>query len=357
MAQARIRPALPFILAALSSAVCCAQSPDRFSELLVSGMKLSEQERYAEAAEAFRQCVALDPRSFEARYDLALALFAIRRLSEAREAIGQVGSGDATVEAARLYLLGKIDEAAGDKARARRELEAAFNSDPAEENHALDYGMFLIRSGDHPAAIAALSRTAEVHPQSEFVLLGLAIAQAFGGKPEDAVATSRRIIQVDPRNTRALLIMAFAQYLSGQYADAERTSAHSLELPSPAPYLYYLHAASLLKINSKSFSRMLEDLDAAERGIPSCTLCYLVRSKVHETAGDLPAAIADLNLLTTRIAPDYDQAWYRLATLYRRQGLATEAEAARARFETIRASRADAEMELARQLLLGGEQK
>jgi tetratricopeptide (TPR) repeat protein len=328
-------------------------SPD----LLATGIRLSQQERYAEAAEAFRQYLALNPRSFEARYDLVLALFAVRRFDEARETISQATPGHGSETAARLYLLGKIDDAVGNKNQARTELAAAFRAQPAEENFALDYGMLLVREGDYPAAIATFSRAAEAHPRSEYVLLGLAMAQAFGGKRDEAIVSCRRIIAIEPRFSPALLLMAFAHYMSGQYPEAERTAAAGLELASPAPYLYYVHAAALLKTNSAAYSRMLADLDEAERGIPSCTLCYVVKSKVHEAAGDIPAAVADLNVLVTRISPDFDQGWYRLALLYRRLGQDAEAQAARARFETIRASQGDAEVELVRGSLLGPERR
>jgi tetratricopeptide (TPR) repeat protein len=325
------------------------------ADLLATGLKLSQQERYAEAADAFRQYLARNPRSFEARYDLALALFAIRQLDEARGAIDGATPENVAQTAARVYLLGKIDDAAGHRSRARGELATAFRTQPSEENFALDYGLFLVREENYPAAIAVFSSAADAHPRSEYVLLGLAMAQAFGGKRDAAAATCRRIISLDPRFSPALLLMAFSHYMSGQYAEAERAAASGLELPSPAPYLYYVHAAALLKTNSAAYPRMLADLDAAERGIPSCTLCWFVRSKVHEAAGDLQSAIADLNVLVARVAPDFDQAWYRLALLYRRNGQNQEAQAARARFEKLRASRADPEVELARGSLLGGE--
>jgi len=341
----------------LCSAISALGGQSGAPDLLATGITLSQQERYAEAAEAFRQYLVLNPRSFEARYDLGLALFAIRQFDEAREAIDRAAPGNASEIAARQYLLGKIDDAAGNRNHARKELAAAFRAQPAEENFALDYGMLLVREGDYPAAIATFSTAAKQHPRSEYVLLGLAMAQAFGGKRDEAVVTCRRIIGVEPRFSPALLLMAFAHYMSGQYPEAERTAAAGLELPSPAPYLYYVHAAALLKTNSPAYARMLADLDDAQRGIPACTLCYVVRSKVHETAGDVPAAVADLNILVTRVAPDFDQGWYRLALLYRKLGQDAEAQAARARFESIRASQGDAEVEFARRSLLGPERR
>jgi hypothetical protein len=102
---------------------------------------------------------------------------------------------------------------------------------------------------------------------------------------------------------------------------------------------------------------MLRELDIAENGIPSCALCYFVRSKVHQTSGDVPAAIVDLETLVTRITPDFDQAWYRLAALYQRAGRQQDSYRARAKFEAIKAREVDPDTELIRTMLLPGLRK
>lgn len=321
-------------------------------DLLSSGIRLAEQERYAEAAEVFRQCVEAAPASFEPRYDLALALLALGQLTEARHSIEEIRLENAAEAGARDYLLGKIDAAAGNTALAARELSSAVQANPGDENRAIDYGLLLIRQGDYQSAIATFSRALSEHPQSVYLQFGQAMAYAFGGRRPAAVSTCDRILKANPQFAPAVLLMAFAQYMSAAYADAEQSAAAGLKMPSPPPYLYYVHAAALQKMNSTAYGEMLANLDRAQRTIPSCALCYFVRSKVHESAGDVPAAIADLKTLLTRVMPDFDQAWYRLALLQRKQGQSREAAFALARFRATRADSADPELDLARGSLL-----
>ena len=340
-----------FVIASCSSLWAAGE------DLMASGVRLAQQERYAEAANVFRRCVREAPNSFEAHYNLALALLALGSFAESRQAMEGVRPQGSSESGARDYILGKIDAAVGNRKRAEQELSAALRASPSEENRAIDYGMILLGEGDYQAAIGTFSHASELHPESAYVQLGLAIAQAFGGQTADAEVGCRRMLAVNPSFAPAVLVMAFAQYMSGAYDAAARTADNGLQLPSPAPYLYYVHAAALQRMNSTSYGRILADLEAAEKSIPSCTLCYFVSSKVHESAGDVPSAIADLNTLVTLIAPDFDQAWYRLGVLYRKQGRAADASLAFARYKASRAASTNLEVELARDFLLPQPQR
>lgn len=102
---------------------------------------------------------------------------------------------------------------------------------------------------------------------------------------------------------------------------------------------------------------MLSDLQAAENRIPSCGLCYFVRSKVHQSAGDIPAAIADLKSLVTHVTPDFDQVWYRLGVLYRKQGRKAEAEDAFHHYRASRSASVNPVLQLVRSSLLDQEKR
>jgi tetratricopeptide (TPR) repeat protein len=341
-------------LAGLCATLCLVSGTlqNAFDALLESGVKLAQQERYAEAVKLFEKCVQQDPGSFEAHYDLALALFALERFPEAHQAMESVTVASQREQFARYYLLGKVDVALGKLPEARRELSLAFEGSPDQENYALDLGFLMIRQSDYQHATQVLTGAAQIHPQSAYILLGLAMAQAFGGRPSEAAATCGQILRSQPAFSPAELLSAFSHYMAGEYEQAERVAASGLRSSSPSPYLYYMHAATLLRLNSTDYARMLRELEAAERGIPSCTLCYFERSKVHQAASDVPAAIADLETLVTRIAPDFDQAWYRLAALYQRAGRQQDSNRARARFEAIKAKNVDPDTELIRTMLL-----
>ncbi|HUJ21575.1 MAG TPA: hypothetical protein VLX58_08650 [Bryobacteraceae bacterium] len=143
-----------------------------------------------------------------------------------------------------------------------------------------------------------------------------------------------------------------ALYMNGENEQCARETAAAVGLPNAHPYLHYLHAASLLKMNSKDYAVLLQDLDTANRGIPGCAFCYFAQSKVHQELGDEAAAIADLETLVERVDPEFAQGWYRLSNLYQHAGRTADAAGALARFKAIRTAQTDREAEYLRKVFL-----
>jgi tetratricopeptide (TPR) repeat protein len=139
--------------------------------------------------------------------------------------------------------------------------------------------------------------------------------------------------------------------MQGKIEEAERTAAQGLRDPSPLPYLNYLHAACLIKLQSQDYDRMLNDLSIAARAIPRCSLCYLALSKVHQRKGDRKIATADLEK-AVGLDPSFAEAWYRLAALYEQAGRADAARQARRRFEELKGNKANRETEMLRDVFL-----
>ncbi len=148
--------------------------------------------------------------------------------------------------------------------------------------------------------------------------------------------------------------LAEAFYLNGENQNCAAETAAALRNPGGPPHLYYLHAASLLKLNSKEYAVMVHDLDEAKRGIPGCAFCYFARYKVHQKMGDEGAAIADLEQLVTHVDAEFSQAWYRLANLYQHAGRRDDAAKALARFRSIKTTQTDLETEYLRKEFLVG---
>jgi tetratricopeptide (TPR) repeat protein len=321
--------------------------------LLQAGIKLAEREMYPEAAHVFSRAVKDYPNSFEAHYNLALSHFALQKLGEARAALNGLSNLTPQQQLARDYLLGKILDATGDHSLAERNLAAAFAGAPLEENYALDLGLFYLRHQNYARAVSTLEIGVKHHPQSLFLGLGLGLAQVFGDHPSQAVATSKRVLAIDPAFAPARLLMTIAYYMNGENENCVREAEAALRRPSGViPYLYYLHAAALLRLNSKEYGRMLQDLDTAIRQIPACSFCYFAASKVHQAKGDEAAAIADLETLVSRVDPEFSQGWYRLSTLYQHAGRPDEAASALARFRAIKTAETDGETEYLRKLFL-----
>jgi tetratricopeptide (TPR) repeat protein len=252
----------------------------------------------------------------------------------------------------RAYLRGKLYDALGQNDLAERSFLTAFQGAPQQENYALDLGLHYLRQHLWAKALAILQAATKYHPDSIYLELELALAQALGDAPSQAVATCRRILAKEPAFGPAQLLLATAYYLNGENQNCVRESAAGIQRPYAPPYLFYLHAASLLKLNSNEYPVMLNDLDKAVRQIPACAFCYFAQSKVHQKMGDEGAAIADLETLVTRIDPEFAQGWYRLSNLYRQAGRPDDAAKALAKFRNINNEHDAHEMEYLRRILL-----
>jgi tetratricopeptide (TPR) repeat protein len=327
--------------------------------LLEMGAKLADCELFEPARAVFARAVNDFPRSFEARYNLALADFALRRFSEAQMTLDGAGESSKAQQLAREYLRGKLYDALGQTDLAERSFLAAFQGAPQQENYALDLGLYYLRRHLYAKALETLKAAAKYHPDSIYFELGLGLAQVLGDDPPRAIATCRRILAKEPNFGPARLLLVAAFYMNGENQNCAAETAAALRQPGGPPYLYYLHAASLLKLNSKEYAVMLHDLDEANREIPGCAFCYFAQSRVHQEMGDEGAAIADLETLVKRVDPEFSQAWYRLANLYQHAGRHDDAAKALARFRSIKTEQTDRETEYLRKVFLsalGAEQ-
>lgn len=319
--------------------------------LLRAGISLAQAESYADAARAFARCTQDHPAMFECSYNLALANFALGKFPDGLQVLDAAPVGSPIERVARQYLRGKTLEAMGRFAEAESELEAAFSAAPREENYALDLGLFHLRQRAYPRAIEVFERGVRYHSTSPFFGLGLALAQYLAGHAAESVKTCRSLLDRHPGFSGASLLMAFALSFDGQFAEAERIAAAGLREPNPNPFLYYLHATALLKLQSKEYDQILREYAVAARQIPGCTLCYLSASKVHQTQENYQAAIADLET-AVRMDPDFPEAWYRLSHAYEHEGRRDDASRARARFRELKAEKSDQENEMIRNVFL-----
>lgn len=319
--------------------------------LLRAGVSLAEHDLYPEAANVFGRCVKDFPQLFEGYYNLALAELALRKYSEALATLAKAPNSSESGELARSYLRGKIETVLGKNAEAERDLAAAFAAAPREENYALDLGLFYLRVDNYQQALAVFQKANSFRKNSPFLQLGLGLAQFLGGESAESIETCRALLAVQPNFSPARVMMAFALYMQGKMEEAERTAAQGLRDPNPFAYLFYLHAVSLIKLQSQDYDLMLNDLTVAARAIPQCSLCYLAMSKVHQRKGDLGIATADLEK-AVGLDPSFAEAWYRLAALYEQTGQPEAARQARHRFEMLKENKADRETEMLRGVFL-----
>lgn len=328
------------------------QRPHLNSDFLLRlGILLAQRDLYSEAAEVFQRCVQEHPAIFEAYYNLALAEVAQQKWPEALVALDRAPQRSEAESLACSYLRGKIEDSQGKIAEAQHDLSAAFEGAPQNETYGLDLGLSYIRHQMYPEATAVFERAKRANPHSSFLLLGLSLARFLSGQESQSIEELRNLLAMQPGFAPAELLMAFVLLTQGKLADAERAANRGLQSPHPSPYLYYLDASILVKLQSQEYKRIFKDLQIAQSGIPSCSLCYVTESKAHQAQGDVAAAISDLET-AVRLDPGFPDAWYRLATMYRHAGRSEDATRAQEHFQQLRADKEERETEMLRENFL-----
>ena len=321
------------------------------------GIAFAQRGLYGEASRAFARSVQDSPAVFEGHYNLALAQLAQNRLDAAFKTIDQAPHASGEDSTARLYLRGKIEAEMGKRQAAEDDLAAAWKRAPGNENYALDLGLFYLRAHAYPQSQRVFARGSELDPRSSYLLLGLALAQFLGGRTSESAESSRRLLGMAPGFSTARLLLGFTLYFGGDLDAARRVALDGIALPDPNPYLYYLHAAVLLRQHGQDQSRILSDLAEAERKLPSCALCYVASGKTREQQGDLHGALSDFQT-AVRFAPGLSEGWYHLASLDEKMGRKEQAAQARRHFQEMKLSEDEREKELMRGVLietLGGQ--
>jgi tetratricopeptide (TPR) repeat protein len=312
--------------------------------LLMAGALFAQYDKLADAAAIFERCAERFPASFEAKYNLTLARIGLNDYSAAEASLHSISPASKRETAAVEYLQGKIYVATGRQGEARRSLENAYKSNPDEENYALDLALLYIRSSAYVPAIAILRQSINRHPESENLTLELALSDALAGRATEALAICRKLFEHNPNLSAARVIAAFANCLSANYDACKSEAAAGLSLRDPNPYLHYLYAEALWNAGSTDRPKIMSELDAALAQMPSCGVCFLLRSRVFEAEQNNQAAITDLQTVLG-MDKQSTQAWYRLSALYRKAGQETEAADAMRHYRAIDKQQINGEIE------------
>jgi tetratricopeptide (TPR) repeat protein len=319
--------------------------------LLRVGIQFAGRELYGEAAEAFQRCIQEHPEIFEAYYNLALAEIGQQKWEAALATLQQAPQPSRAEVLACSYLRGKVEDSQGRTSEAERDLSDAFAGAPRNPTYGMDLGLFYVHEREYLQAETVFERAAGFNPRSSFLLLGLSLSRFLAGRHEQSIEVLRQLLSLQPDFAPAQLLMTFALSAKGRLEDAERVARQGLGSPHPSPYLYYLDASVLVKLQSQQYKRIFEELHIAQREIPNCGLCYLAESKAHQAQGNLKAAIADLEI-AIRLDSSFPEAWYRLASLYRRVGRSADASRAQDQFQKLKSDKEGRETQMLRENFL-----
>ena len=315
--------------------------------LLRLGIQLAQQGNFVEAALVFSRSVELYPGAFEAHYNLALAEVAQQHYKEARATLRTTAAANDEQRIALRYLRGKIEGEIGETRRAQRDLQAAFDARPNHENYALDLGLLDLRTYRYPEAASVFAKSLSFQPHSDYLALGLGLAQFLAGETTQSRVTTQQLLRRNPQLSAARLMLAYSLHIDGNDAAAESITQPGLAAKQAHPYLDYLDAVILLRLHSRDYARILAELKSAQQGVPRCSLCYVAESKAHQQMGASAEALGDLKV-AIQMDPGLPEAWYRLAIVEASLGHHAEAANARSRFSSLKTQHSSRETEMLR---------
>jgi len=285
------------------------------------GLMLARRELYSEAAERFRFVVERQPDSYEAMYNLGLALQKLNRMDEAERALAAAASKsdlpDARLRLALLYA------SKGDSRRAIEEFQKAIEIDATSAEAHFMLGSEYAKLGQMESAIEHLERAISLSPNSIPYLLKLAETCFKLYRYERAEEVYRQVKAASgPRAGEINYLIGYSARAQGKFAEA--VDHFKKELAINPGHVESLAGIGFVEVESGEFIEAERYLKEAIRLQPNHTQAhydlgrlYLRLKRYDEAERMLTRVIA--------LRPDHTQAHYQMFLLYSRTGRAEQA--------------------------------
>jgi len=267
-------------------------------DFLSDGLKALDSNQPAAAEALFRQAASGDPADFSAHFNLALALSAQQKDTEAIQEFRRTlelkpSLYPADTNLATLLMRNKRP------ADALPVLKDALAQKPADPRANLLYADALFQNGDIVQAADYYRKAAELDPKSAAALAGLGRSELKLSKLTDASAHVRAAVALDPQYKPALLDLA------AEYEHARRIPeaiAIYREFPdNPAAR----ERMSRLQLDAGNFAGAIPGLEAAVRQAPS-TANRLALADAYKLDKQGDKVIEQLQLASAAEPANYD---------------------------------------------------
>lgn len=302
------------------------------------GVCLAQQNKSAEAIQAFQSAAALQPNDVSARYNLALALWQAKRHEDAAQELQPLLVAGTTNEDI-LTLAADIDEARNDTPHAVAMLNRAIQANPREVKGYLWLANLASNHASYKVGIDVLDAGIRILPKAGQLRLARGILHAQSGEFESASEDFEAAHELDPR-------LSFAGTAEGIIASQRHDSSASIarfrqqvrEHPESA-FDHYLLAESLRQNGADAGTPQLsEALHEARRAValdPSLVIARDLLADLYLSAGDAAQA-ADQCQAALKNNPDNQEALYRLILALRKSDRRQEVPALTRRLVELR---------------------
>ena len=177
-----------------------------------------------EAIEALQQAVAIDPKNFDAQFNLGRLQYVIKDYGNAVRSLTMAIQLRPSHAQARFFL-GTALEAAGDSEEALRQYEALSKLDPQSPYGQLGLGALLVKRGKLTDAVDALQRSIALDAQNFEAHLALGRALSLSERFADAVSSLKRAVDLSPERPDAHYQLGLALKRLGRNEEAAREFA------------------------------------------------------------------------------------------------------------------------------------
>ncbi|MGE0157965.1 MAG: tetratricopeptide repeat protein [Gemmatimonadales bacterium] len=160
------------------------------------GIVLHRQDRVAEAAAAYERALGLDPSSASAHHNLSIALDELSRGAEAERHVRQAIASDSTFAPAHKRLA-RLERGRGELASAIESYRRGLAGEPDDVEARMELGSALAQAGDGVGALESYRVASALAPDAAAPLL--AMADLLAGYPNPAVRQPAEAVRLARR--------------------------------------------------------------------------------------------------------------------------------------------------------------
>jgi tetratricopeptide (TPR) repeat protein len=224
-------------------------------------VKLHQAGRLQEAIKAYRQILAVDPESVQARTYCGAALLDRQRTDEAARMLQMAVMMDPKNVDALCYL-GNAQQETGQLAAAEKSYRRALDIRPDFARAHNNLGVLLKKLGREGDAAASFRRAVEIEPRYVQAYNNLSEVLLELDEADKAIAAARRAIEIDPRYAEAYNSYGAALKNAGRIDEA--ITAYQRALSLRPRFIYALNSLAVALIIAR---RPDEALEACEQSL------------------------------------------------------------------------------------------
>jgi len=285
------------------------------------GLMLASQSAYAEAIDHFEATMRMEPDSYSAGYNLALAY---KRAGKPEPGINVLERGVKEHPTGELYnLLASLEEDAGRYVEAARYYRQAVELEPTREQYYFDLGAEYLVHLAFGAALDVFRVGSQKFPDSPRQYVGMGLAQFSLRQYAQAARSYLSALDINPSSPDAFAAWkALPPFLAGAEWEQIRPLLEQLADHHPhSPQALYCYAAALFQHNlaikdESTFDLVKSLLARAIRLNPKFVEAHLEIANLYEKRKQPREAIASF-LEAIRLDPTSEIAHYQLGQAYR----------------------------------------